>query len=59
MVGVTDALRLCSVCVSKVGAVMDAEAGVVGPEIDLVVAGGLKRPDDPGGPLTDQTREGH
>ena len=34
MVGLAEDLRLCSVCVAKVGAVMDGEAGVVGPEIE-------------------------
>jgi hypothetical protein len=46
MVGLTDALRLCSVCVSKVGAVMDGEAGAVGPPIDWSSRWPLKRPDD-------------
>ena len=46
MVGLTDSLRLCSVCVSKVGAVMDGEAGVVGPQIDWSSRWPLKRLDD-------------
>jgi hypothetical protein len=46
MVGLTDALRLCSVCVSEVGAVMDGEVGAVGPQIDWSSRWPLKRPDD-------------
>ena len=45
MVGLTDELRLCSVCVSKVGAVMDGEAGVNGPHIDWPSRWPLKRSD--------------
>jgi hypothetical protein len=47
MVGLTEQLRLCSVCVSKVGAIMDAEAGVVGPEVDWPTRWPLKRVDAP------------
>jgi len=49
MVGLTETLRLCSVCVSKVGAVMDGEAGVIGPRIDWSSRWRLKRADDPSG----------
>lgn len=45
MVGLTDDLRLCSVCVSKAGAIIDDEAGVVGPEVDWSTRWPLKRPD--------------
>jgi hypothetical protein len=47
MVGITDDVRLCSVCVAKVGAIMDAEAGVVGPKIDWSSRWPPKRPDEP------------
>ncbi len=46
MVGLTEDIRLCSVCVGKVGAIMDAEAGVVGPEVDWPTRWPLKRPDE-------------
>jgi hypothetical protein len=45
MVGLTDELRLCSVCVSAVAAVMDGEAGVTGPQIDWPSRWPLKRSD--------------
>jgi len=47
MVGLADDLRLCSVCVGKVGAIMDGEAGVVGPAIDWPTRWPLKREDVP------------
>jgi hypothetical protein len=43
MVGLSDYLRICSVCVGKVGAIMDREAGVVGPDIDWATRWPLKR----------------
>jgi hypothetical protein len=46
MVGLTEDLRVCSVCVAKVGAIMDAEAGMVGPEVDWPSRWPLKRPDE-------------
>lgn len=36
---------LCSVCVSKVAAVMDGEAGVTGPQIDWPSRWPLERSD--------------
>lgn len=47
MVGLTDEVRICSVCTAKVGAVMDGEAGVVGPAVDWPSRWPLKRPDEP------------
>jgi hypothetical protein len=47
MVGLTDDLRICSVCASKVGAVLDGDAGVVGPAIDWPSRWPLKRADEP------------
>jgi len=44
MVGLNDAIRLCLVCLSKVGVVMDREAGVVGPQIGWSSRWPLKRP---------------
>jgi hypothetical protein len=43
MVGLSEDLRLCSVCVGKVGAMMDSEAGVVGPALDWAARWPLKR----------------
>jgi hypothetical protein len=48
MVGLTEGVRVCSVCVGKVGAIMDAEAGVVGPAVDWPSRWPLKRPDEAG-----------
>jgi hypothetical protein len=42
MVGLSEDLRLCSVCVAKVGAIMDSEAGVVGPAVDWAARWPLK-----------------
>lgn len=47
MVGLTDEVRICSVCASKVGAILDVDAGAVGPDIDWPSRWRLKRPDDP------------
>lgn len=46
MVGLRDDFRICSVCASKVGAIMDGEAGVVGPAVDCSTRWPLKRPDE-------------
>ena len=46
MVGLTDELRICSVCAWKVGAVLDGEAGVVGPAVDWPNRWPLKREDE-------------
>lgn len=46
MVGVTSEVRLCSVCLGKIGAIMDGEAGVVGPDVDWSTRWPLKRPDE-------------
>jgi len=43
MVGISEDLRLCSVCVGKVAAIMDGEAGVVGPDVDWATRWPLKR----------------
>ena len=48
MVGLTEHLRICSVCLAKVGAIMDGEAGVIGPDVDWTRRWPLKRPDEPG-----------
>jgi hypothetical protein len=46
MVGGGD-LTICSICVSKAGAVLDVDAGVTGPAIDWPRRWALKR-EDPG-----------
>lgn len=46
MVGLTDDLRICSVCASKVGAVLDGDAGALGPDVDWPTPWPLKRPDE-------------
>jgi hypothetical protein len=43
MVGLAEDLRLCSVCLGKAGAIMDSDAGVVGPEVDWAVRWPQKR----------------